>query len=324
MPCFHPLTAWQKEPGDKLIFERPEWGATMRGGAYQQLQVKCEQCAGCRLARSRHWATRCMHEGQMHKHNCMITLTYNDQNLNPELNLQYRDWQLFIRRLRKLCTAASRAEARGRFHGPAAHLLGRETRFYMGGEYGPTTGRPHFHAILFGIDFADRTYHAKTKAGEKLYTSPTLDKLWGKGFASIGNLTFESAAYIARYIMKKRTGDGNKTDYEILNPETGEIHTRKKEFNNMSRRPGVGSTWISKYKNDVYPEGKVIIRGHKNNAPRYYDKQHKKIDELAHEDTEYARYLEALAQAEHHTPERLLVQEQVQAAKTRALKRNTF
>jgi len=191
----------------------------------------------------------------------------------------------------------------------------------MCGEYGPTHGRPHFHGLLFGIDFADKHYLRTTPAGGKIYRSPTLEKLWPFGYSSVGEVTFESAAYIARYVMKKRTGDGNKNNYEILDPETGEIIIRKKEYNQMSRRSGIGKSWLEKYHADVYTTGKVIVRGHENNPPRYYDKLYENIDALELEHVKHARFIEALAQHEHRTPDRLAVQEQVQEARTRSLKR---
>lgn len=191
----------------------------------------------------------------------------------------------------------------------------------MCGEYGPEHGRPHYHALLFGVDFADRLLLKQTPSGSTIYRSPTLEKLWKYGFSSVGDVTFESAAYIARYVMKKRTGDGETKHYHILDLETGEIHTKLKEYNQMSRRPGIGSLWIKRYASDVYTTGKVIVRGHPNNPPRYYDKIYKKLDAETLEHFQYARYVEQLAQTEHHTPERLLVQEQVATAKTRNLKR---
>lgn len=316
MPCYHPKTAYQPTAGGPLSFHEKK--------DHKTLTLPCGQCRGCRLTSSRTWAIRCVHESQMHKFNSYITLTYNDEHLAPELSLDYRDWQLFVKRIKKRLAR----------HAASPHLLCKEgtVRFYVGGEYGPRYGRPHWHACLFGLDFADRVPYKKTNSGEMLDISQTLTDIWGKGFASVGNITFNSAAYIARYIMKKRTGDGNKKNYEIIDPETGEIKIRRKELNNMSRRPGVGSTWLGKYTTDVYPEGKTIIKAHRFNAPRYYDKQYKALLELHElygnkqdhtmEDLRYARYLEQIAHAHDHTDERLLVQEQVAEAKTRTLKRN--
>lgn len=274
----------------------------------------------------------------MHRYKSFVTLTYDDKHLPTDRSLNYRHYQLFMKKLRKAVPPRPKGcEAGGGTNNHnnsskiaddapqktvARHLLTEGTiRFYMGGEYGDQYGRPHYHAILFGVEFADRVYHGKTPAGSKIYISETLDKLWGKGYASIGDVTFESAAYVARYIMAKRTGDGEKHYYNIIDPETGEIHKRKKEFNNMSRRPGIGAAWMEKYHSDIYTTGKAVVRNAKTNPPRYYDKIYKKIDELALEGIQYARLVEAMAQAHDNTPERLLVKEEVQKARIRSLQR---
>lgn len=121
--------------------------------------------------------------------------------------------------------------------------------------------------------------------------------------------------------MKKRTGNKNKKEYEIIDVDTAEIYIKNKEFNQMSRNPGIGKNWLEKYKTDVYTTGKVIIRGHPTTPPRYYDKRFAKTNPLAWEGIQWARLQEALAQKEHHTPERLAVQEQLENARTQTLKR---
>lgn len=149
------------------------------------LSLPCGQCIGCRLEYSRQWAIRCMHESTLHDQSCFITLTYSDDNLPEHGTLILRDFQLFMKRLR-------------------FEFSNVKIRFYHCGEYGEKFGRPHYHALLFGIDFeADRTLYSQSKQGSKLYVSDTLNKLWNKGFATIGNITFESAAYVARYVVKK-------------------------------------------------------------------------------------------------------------------------
>lgn len=285
---------------------------------------------------------RCEHEIQMHRYNCYITLTLNDTH--PELvSLQHKDFVTFTKALRyqiykHFPPAPSGGEGEGEI---PQHQLGDTATaapqtavapllltspkigFYMAGEYGERYGRPHYHALLFGVDFADRIYHGKTKAGERIYRSETLEKLWPHGYSSVGNATFASAAYISRYIMKKRTGDGNKHHYEILDLETGEIYNRKKEYNCMSRNPGIGKTWWDKYKTDVTTIDKVITKkGRKLRPPRYYDKQLKRYDRALHEHTKLVRQVEALAQKEHHTSERLAVQELVATDKARFQTRN--
>lgn len=280
---------------------------------------------------------RCIHEAQLHKHNCYITLTYNGEHLPENNALIYEHWQEFMRRLRKAAKTKKRNGLilSGGIPGEDAEyarqainrivkggLAERKVGFYMGGEYGPKYGRPHFHAIIFGLDFGDRKYLKTTPAGGKIYTSKTLEQLWQYGYSSIGNVTFESAAYVARYVMKKLTGDGNKIEQEIYDMETGEIIKRKKPFTQMSRRPGIANEWFDTFKADVYNTGKITIRGHKQYPPRYYDNLYKRIDKAALQAHKIARQAEALAQKEHHTPARLAVQETVAIARTKALQRN--
>lgn len=257
-----------------------------------------------------------MHEAQLHEENSFLNFTYNDDHLVDRYitrydngkplysgTLHYPHWQRFARRLRK---SLSREKS-------------RQTKFYMCGEYGDELGRPHYHACLFGHDFADKKHFRTTQGGFPLYTSETLNKLWPHGFATIGSVTFESAAYVARYVMKKITGKRKEKHYEKIDIETGEIKKLKQEFNQMSRRPGIGSRWIHKYTSDVYPKGKVITRGHESNAPRYYDKIYKLLDPLGYELTEFGRQLEI--QPGENTDERLRARETVAKARMATLKR---
>lgn len=328
MTCYYPQAAIKTDAGVTFV----------KRSHFHNLELACGQCHGCKLKTSRDWAIRCMHEKQMHKHSCSITLTYDTAHLPTTwYSIAYRDWQLFMKRLRKAAfkgleggIAKPNTAAANSLITDALMPIGRRhsrpatagIRFYMGAEYGEKYGRPHFHACLFGIDFADRIFYKTTKAGSRLYTSPTLEKIWRLGYATIGDVTFQSAAYIARYIMKKRTGDNKTGHYEIIDLDSGEIQTRRKEFNQMSRRPGLGSTWLAKYQTDAYPHGKVILKNSRVNTPRYYDKQFKRIDALAFKELQRVRAIEAYAHRQDHTDRRLAVQEQVSLARTKSLLRD--
>lgn len=191
----------------------------------------------------------------------------------------------------------------------------------MCGEYGEEFGRPHFHACLFGADFADKLYLSRTGSGSKLYRSAELEKLWTHGFSSIGDVTFESAAYVARYVMKKVTGNLAKEHYNYVDEESGEILRRVAEFNRMSLRPGIGANWLRKFEKDVYPEGKIVVNGMKANPPRYYDKLFAKWDEDGAESLKFGREVLARTRFADNTDARLLVKEQVTAARIGLLKR---
>jgi hypothetical protein len=218
------------------------------------LELPCGQCIGCRLERSRQWAMRCLHESSLYESNSFITLTYDDSNLPSGGSLNYPDFQRFMKRLRKNSKSA--------------------IRFYMGGEYGESTARPHFHACLFGYDFPDKVYFRKSASGEKLYTSKFLESLWPYGLSSIGDVTFASAAYIARYCVQKVTGDAADAHYscpEFVDEDGVIRNSVVPEFNHMSLKPGIGARWLSKYQTDVFPRDYVVVNGVKTKPPKYYD-----------------------------------------------------
>lgn len=288
MTCFHPVKG-VRFPDGKVKF-------VAHGGIHRPVEVACGQCVGCRLERSRNWAVRCMHESQLHEHNSFVTLTYDDAHLHS-ISLEYRDFQLFMKRLRK---------SKG------------SVRFYMCGEYGDDFGRPHFHACLFGCFFADREHFRRMPSGSSIYTSKELSELWPYGFSSIGDVTFESAAYVARYVMKKITGSDSDGHYEAVDGNTGEIVQRTPEFNRMSLKPGIGADWFLRYNREVYgPELRdyVVVRGVKCKPPRYYDRLLEKYDGLSREELAYRRGLRADSVADDSTPARLLVREAVAKAR---------
>lgn len=288
MPCFSPIKAFRDSSGALFFWHK--------AGTDESLLIPCGQCVGCRLERSRQWAVRCMNEASMHAENCFITLTYKD----APSSLNYRDFQLFMKRLRK--------------HFP-------RVRFYMCGEYGEKGDRPHFHACLFGMNFPDRV-----KFGRSLYRSALLEKLWPHGYSSIGEVTFESAAYVARYIMKKVTGDDAIEHYAYgVDPDTGEVLTRTPEFCHMSLKPGIGAKWLEKYVTDVYPTGAMVVRGVESSPPRYYDKLFRRIDrkEFDYMKSDRAANVTPERHAEN-SDSRLVVRKAVCEARVSRLKRNNF
>lgn len=292
MPCYRPLTAYRTGSGQVVFSE------LRRHDVRYQLQLACQQCIGCRLERSRLWAIRVLHESKMHERSAYITLTYKDEHVPPGQSLRHRDFQLFMKRLRK--------------------GTGQKVRYYMAGEYGEHTQRPHYHAALFGIDFPDQKLLKKNHRGDNLYSSAELEKYWPLGYNTIGAVTFESAAYIARYIMKKITGQQQEQHYKVTDTNTGEIIQRIPEYNRMSLKPGIGATWLQKYYSDVYPGGQVLSRGHLVKPPRYYDNKAHAWDM---EDIQFTRHQAAQLQAHDNTPARLAVKEQVAKARVSLLKR---
>lgn len=241
----------------------------------------------------------------MHEDNIFITLTYDNEHLREDKSLYYRDFQLFMKRL--LVHADRKLDRFG-------------IRFYMCGEYGEQFGRPHYHAIMFNYDLPDKKLW-KAERGNPLYTSEILTDLWGMGHTSVGGVTFQSAAYVARYIMKKVTGDAAEDHYTWIDQETGEVHTRRPEFTNMSRRPGIGATWLEKYRRDVFPSDFVVVNGKKVSPPRFYTNQHELLypEEVAR--LKERRKRRALRRSADNTPARLAVREKVLQSRLKQLKR---
>lgn len=253
-----------------------------------------------------------MHEAKDHDENCFITLTYSDELLPEDLSLNKADYQKFMKRLRKW-----HAKHTGKPSG---------LRYFHCGEYGDTTSRPHYHACLFGFDFShDRKLYKYTPAGDPLWTSDTLNDLWQLGYAIIGDLTFETAAYVARYTLKKVTGDLAPDHYRRVNTNTGEVHDLTPEYATMSRRPGgIGHRWIKKWGHEVYKNDSVIVNGREQKPPKYYDTLYE--TERPHDFARVRAQREAAASAAYRnsTPARLAVREQVAAARQRNVTKETI
>lgn len=295
MTCYYPVTLYKSRMGPDPVTGR--WPLTGFKDGYidKQVPVACGRCIGCRLERSRQWAIRGEHELQMHKESAFLTLTYRDSELKYNFvrpTLYPRHLQLFFKRYRK---------AYGKL------------RYYACGEYGSRTNRPHYHAIIFGHDFPDKKFYKLTERGDKTYTSDSLDSLWTHGDCVIGSVTFESIAYVARYIMEKRLGQ--TADYY-------QQHALEPEFVRMSRRPGIGAGWYDKYEGDIFPHDRLIIRGGiETNVPRYYTEKQVKKDPEQMKGILKCRQEEAKIHWKESTLPRLLVREKVKLAQIRTLQR---
>lgn len=250
--CYSPLNAWEGKPTESGLISTV-W---RRSDSPEQVPrtMPCGKCIGCRLRYAKHWATRCMHEAQMHSSNSFVTLTFDDSRLPSDGDVHVRDVQLFMKRLRK--------EIRSK------------VRYFFAGEYGSQRGRPHYHGLLFGYDFPDKKLESQ-RFGNRVFTSPLLSRLWPSGFHSIGDVSYASAAYVARYCVKKVGSDLEYYRDDVSNErmqvdkKTG--YTRTAEFVVMSRRPGIGEAWYRKYGSDVYPSDEVIVNGKPDKPPRFYD-----------------------------------------------------
>jgi hypothetical protein len=308
VPCYHPITAWRSrhvnESGKRsLVFNRRD------GYDDLEVQIPCGQCIGCRLERSRQWAVRCMLEASCYDENCFLTLTYDDDHLPDDRSLHVEHFQLFMKRLRK--------------------KFGSGIRFFHCGEYGDQFSRPHYHALIFNFDFPDKKPHSKNHDGIVLYTSDLLSDLWPFGYVLIGAVTFESAAYVARYVTKKITGkaakavdDAGLLPYEQLDPLTGEVLSLRPEYVTMSRRPGIGKPWLDKWQSDVYPNDYVVVNGKPTKPPKFFDSQYEVAYPSDFARIKGARIRAAEARTGDLTQDRLDAGEKIKSQQTQQLKRS--
>lgn len=292
MPCYHPLTAYRSKAGRgsngkwPLVFNRNE------GYIDLEMKIPCGKCIGCRLEHSRQWAIRAVHEASMYDKNCYLTLTYNEENVPKNGSLNKRDIQLFLKKLRE----SERRKGNS------------DIRYFQCGEYGEEKDRPHHHAILFNFDFEDKKYW-KSKNGFKLYRSDYLESLWKHGNSIIGSVTFESCAYVARYITKKISGPKAEEHYKGKVPE----------FTTMSRRPGIGAPWLYKYANDVFSVQGIVIRGRIMKPAKYYDVICEKINDMELKKMLVDRKKYITIKKEENLPWRLAPREKVQEQKASKL-----
>lgn len=287
MPCYHPLPAWycreKNASGKRSITFSPG------SGTHGTLQVPCGTCIGCKLERARQWAMRCMHEASLWDDNVFVTLTYDDEHLPPGGSLVPEHYVLFMKKLR--------------------YYYGNGIRFFHCGEYGEKLGRPHHHALLFNLDFPDKVLLPR-EGVNPLYRSPSLDSIWGHGFASIGAVSFESAGYIARYTLKKVVGPGASEHYA----------NRVPEYLTMSRKPGIGRGWIDKFGAGVYRDDSCIVNGAECKPPRYYDNVAEVVRPSVMKKIRYRRARDA-ASSDDNSGKRLLVREAVKKAAVSTLTR---
>lgn len=231
----------------------------------------------------------------MHEANSFVTLTFNERSLPQDGSVRVDVLQKFFRRLRKSVSP-------------------NKVRYFACGEYGEQNGRPHYHAAVFGHAFSDR--FARVRENPPLYRSALLEELWtdrdrSLGHSSVGELTYQSAAYVARYVMKKLTG---------LRAE--EYGGKKPPFVVMSLKPGIGATWFDSFKDDVFPADEIVHDGRRHRVPRYYDKLFGDLCDEELERIKAKREVEATKRPDELTDARMIVREGVAEARLRAFRRS--
>jgi len=237
MGCNNPLSGWRAKKQNETTGKYPVVFCGSQGNRKMEMTVPCGKCAACHKQRTQNWGIRAMHEALLHDQNSFITLSYNDKHLPSGGSLRPEDFTLFMKKLRYHCEP-------------------QRIRYLMCGEYGEKKHRPHYHLLLFGYQFPDLKLYRITKNGDILYNSAQLHKIWGKGFAPIGNVTLASAQYVAKYINK------------IPEDKPGV----ERPYNNSSRNPGLGIPFLEKNYRDIYNHDYLMLDKRKYKPPRAYDK----------------------------------------------------
>lgn len=250
MVCFRPIDVWPAAPPLKGFVFTPR----LSYAGSRPTNIPCGKCMGCRISRQDEWRTRLVLEGKMHETSSFVTLTYAPQHVPSDYSLSKDDLQRWLKRLR-------------------ARLEPVRIRYFACGEYGGKNLRPHYHAIVFGYDFPDRTPWRQTASGEVSYRSALLDETWGLGHCEVGTFTPKSAGYVAGYSLKKLTGDPGREHYRRMNPETGQIFDVLPEFILASSRPGIGLAWYEQHGDDAFPSDFLIVNGERKPVPRYFKRK---------------------------------------------------
>lgn len=280
MTCFEPLDVWETEEGF------PTFDEHRADPLAERLKIPCGRCRGCGLASAKDWSARCFHELNQHARACFVTLTYAPEHLPADGGLSLDHLQRFFKRLRK------------RFPG---------VRYFACGEYGPKTFRPHYHAVIFGLDFEGEFTEVARGSDYATYLSPTLDSIWGLGRTTWSYATPTNIAYVTAYTAKKlaavrRRGTEVPDDCYLRRLPDGRSHLLEPEFQVMSRNPGIGSYFAQHHRSSWRHDGYLTLPGgHKQRVPRYYLRAFKEAEPNAYQ-TFKARRLEQAREAEASKP----------------------
>lgn len=287
MSCYHPMEAI---PIGKTASGKTDYKITGKfqgvKSRFNAVVVPCGQCIGCRLDKSRTWANRMMMELEYHDIAYFLTLTYNDDNVplvyyqtddDGVVDTAYKAGTLVPKHLQDFIK---------RLRDQQSYHHNRRIMYYACGEYGSETHRPHYHLTVYDVFFDDLEPLGKSKDGFQYYVSPTLERLWPYGYSMICNVTWETCAYIARYVTKKQYGK-NAEFYDTFNIIP--------EFSRMSLKPSIGLRYYEDHKDEIYKYDEIHLsmpqRAINSKPPAYFDRKY---------DLEYPERLKEIKEAREH------------------------
>lgn len=286
MPCYHPkvriedLTKWETAADGHKYHPAKIFGKDLldkQGYVYHRNNeryqlIPCRNCIGCRLDYSRQWANRGYLEMKYHKETWFVTLTYDDDHLPLPEEVTTKDGITYTDN-GKWNTGILDKNHFTRFLHDIRQIYERETgktgiKFMGCGEYGDPkkTFRPHYHFILYGIEFPTKTlYEPRFSEGNVYYRQKWIEQAWKYGISNVSEANWQTIAYVARYITKKINGEGSEDQYAAA----GKI----KEFFRASR--GIGKQYYIDNKDKIYKTDKITV-AHGDQAitstpPKYFD-----------------------------------------------------
>lgn len=271
---YHPANIFSS---DKLeLYDKKDWGN------YKYEFIPCGKCIGCRLDYSRNWANRGYLESLLWEQNWFVTLTYDDkylpyqdewtttegitytdqdlEELEWKGTLEPNDFTQFMKNLRQIMKREYGVDG---------------IRFIGCGEYGTEERRPHYHLILFNFNIpVDQLYEPHLKDGDYSYKCKLIERAWSErkgkacecmGICDVTPATWNTIAYVARYITKKINGKESEDFYAMQ----GEL----KEFFRCST--GIGKGYYDLHKEDIYKYDQILIKNKKGShwvkPPKYFD-----------------------------------------------------
>lgn len=280
MPCFHPVVAHERSsPGDYDSPRSFSFRSSFRSD--DVIKFPCGKCIGCRSDRARDWTYRCIMESVTCPPAYFVTLTYSDDEVplaappsSSSPALSGSSYPVFDENGHVVLVPENSSSPRFHYSLRANDMrlffmqvtkrLGPVRKLYAG-EYGSRTLRPHYHAIIFGLEINDLQFHSYNDFSQPMFVSESLSRCWYnslthriRGNVLVAEASSSTMAYTAGYTLKKL--GSSKRDYEKLGIEP--------EFIRMSRRPGLGMEFFSQHTDLVYggaiyiptPSGSVCVR----------------------------------------------------------------
>lgn len=290
MACFHPILAWDVTPDfengldRKVIFglQDPDLMVKWKRQG-RELQLPCRKCVGCRLAKAREWANRSVMEQLYHQESWFLTLTYDDDHMPRSYPVDFATGEIISVHGTLVKRHVQDFLKRLRFNSD------QQFRYFMAGEYGTQTYRPHYHLLLFGLRLNDLSVISQNFAGQPYFVSDLIQKCWPDGIHILGPVTWQSASYVAQYTMKKATHGFDPRFYKAA--------AIQPEYQSMSLKPGLGRQYYDDHP-DLFDYACFSVSTPQGGRRVYPPEYFKRLFKVDHPEAYLKRSLDSRKEAE--------------------------